>query len=524
MKRSLSVVIVNTNPDKGGAARAALRLNAALLQAGARSRVLAKIKGSPQVSGPAGPSGIERQDARITERLQALKVNRNRTALSDTLFSLDYPGTDVTSHDLVEGADIVNLHWVARFLSAESVARLLQMGKRVVWTLHDMRPFTGGCHYSAGCLGYEQDCSECPQLESDPYDISHTDLANKIDLWDSRITVVTPSRWLARKARKSRVFKNCRIETIPNAVETEIFVNSDKRAAKRRFSISEDSVTLLFGAENHGEQRKGFSVALKMFSSLKDGESSLENAEGRGLQILTFGKPDPSLEQTGIPCTSLGYVNDDAALADAYAAADLFLLPSREDNLPNTMLEAMSCGTPVVAFHTGGMPEMIKPGQTGELAEPFDPEDLAVKVAALAADDETRRQMSEACRSLVENGYTLAHQGERYIELFEDLLSKPPASKTKDTKLPDTEENLLPMTSNLFPAYRALVLETISGMGHREATLESHLKEKVLELQEARGKIEEISTSWSYRIGWNIVRPVVFLLKLLGVGRKERLP
>ncbi len=173
------------------------------------------------------------------ELIQDQYLNRNRTELSNTFFSLSYPGWDISRLPLAQAADVINLHWVADFQSPPTLKRLFEVGKPVVWTLHDQWAFTGGCHYSAGCEGYRSSCTGCPQLREDPYDLPAAILGDKLDAFrNAKLTIVTPSHWMAECARSSRAFRDVPVRVIPNGLETDIFQPASKARAKTELGFS----------------------------------------------------------------------------------------------------------------------------------------------------------------------------------------------------------------------------------------------------------------------------------------------
>lgn len=426
----MKVVIVSTFVVEGGAPIAAYRLHKGLREIGLESHMLVKINNSiedPDIHA-VNMSGLKSQAKEKAFFLLEKQINRlKRTELSNTYFSPPYPTLSLADLDLIRDADVINLHWVAKFLSAESISRILDLGKPVVWTLHDQNPFTGGCHYSAGCVRFREDCGGCPQLKPDRSELPRKVLKTKTGLWGDRLTVVTPSRWLGQSAGTSRVFRDCRIETIPNSLETEVFVPMDKAVAKAELGLNPQAFGLLLGAYTGFEKRKGYAELLSALRICLEDDRFREMNEAGLVEILSFGPPQDDLKEFFLEVKSFGYIEDQRRLAAVYSAADAFLLPSREDNLPNTMLEAMACGTPVLSFEVGGMPDMITNGETGYMARAFDSAAYGENILRLAFDPEGRRLMGHACRSRIEAKYRLADQARNYSELFTDLLQELPA-------------------------------------------------------------------------------------------------
>ncbi len=425
----MKVVHISTYDTAGGAARAAYRLHRGLRGGGADSRMLVRYKRShdPFVATAApGPASKEEEQAFFCQAaLQDQAVNSNRTEISNTLFSISYPGYDLSAASLMREADVIHLHWIAYYQSPVTIKSLLDLGKPVVWTLHDQWAFTGGCHYSAGCSGYERGCEACPQLREDPFGLAAALLSDKKELFSGgHLTIVTPSRWLAECARSSVVFKGRRVEVIPNGIETDIFCPMPKPQAKEALGLDPGILTLLFGAENTGEKRKGFKQLAEVLRHCMADERFRRLVQGDRLRLLCFGYPSPVIEEAGIPVTSLGYLNSDEKVRTAYSAADIFIQASLEDNLPNTMLEAMACGTPVVAFGVGGMPDVIEHGVTGMLAPAGDAERLGDAILETVFDRRRLEEMAERCRGLMETRFSLHNQGNAFLAIYEELVSK----------------------------------------------------------------------------------------------------
>ena len=258
---------VNYSDISGGAARAAFRLHSGLnlIEQDSYMLVVDKKSTDEKIFDVMKNDFTLNNEDRIKEKffsdiIQNRYIDKSRTDISNTLFTVPYPGYNINTISLIQNSDIINFHWISFFLSLMSQKNLFSLKKKIVWTLHDQEPFTGGCHYTANCEKYVyDDCLNCPQIKDDYFNIPNNIFLDKLDiLKDADLTIVTPSKWLAACAKKSKLFKNYRIETIKNSVETDIFYPIDKKIAKRRLEIDENSITILFGAENGNEKRKGF--------------------------------------------------------------------------------------------------------------------------------------------------------------------------------------------------------------------------------------------------------------------------
>lgn len=422
----MKITHVNTYDIDGGAARSAYRLHKGLLKIGENSQMLSKYKKSQdrQVYQILTDNEENKQDFADFNPIQTHYINNNRTSLTNTLFSFAYPGYDLAKLPIIENSDVINLHWVAaEYQSPVTIKNLLDLGKPVIWTLHDMWAFTGGCHYSAGCENYQTDCLKCPQLAEDIYNLPHLILQDKIANFNyPNLVIVTPSQWLANCVRNSQVFKNQRVEVIPYSLDTDIFVSTPKLLAKNSLNIPSEEIVLLVGAVSGKEKRKGFSELIEVLKICEANEKFANLIKANKIKVYCFGEPIDNFEELNIKVRTLGIVNSDEKLSEIYASADIFILSSLEDNLPNTMLEAMSCGTPVIGFDIGGIPDLVKNGITGFVTSEKDLTVMANKIIELVFNHELRQKMSENCRQLMVNNHALHIQADTYVNLYRELL------------------------------------------------------------------------------------------------------
>jgi glycosyltransferase involved in cell wall biosynthesis len=354
--------------------------------------------------------------------VQGHYIDSHRTSVSNTVFTLPYPGYDLSASPLVQAGDVINLHWVAHYQSPVTLRDLLALGKPVVWTLHDQWPFTGGCHYTAGCENYRQSCEDCPQLTDDPFNLPQAVLRDKMELFrGANLTIVTPSRWMASCAGNSRLFKDLRVEVISNSVDTDIFTPLPRGQAKQSLGLSPETIAILFVAQQGNERRKGFPQLVEAIRHCLDDVGFHSLVESDKVRLLCMGHASHDFSELGIPAVSLGYLSSGEEIGLAYAAADTFVLPSLEDNLPNTMLEAMSCGTPVVAFDAGGISDVVVDRLTGKLVPVGDVRQLADAILSLVLDPDGRELMGQKCRQMMVERYSLPVQARRYLDLYEDL-------------------------------------------------------------------------------------------------------
>ncbi|RJR19290.1 MAG: glycosyltransferase, partial [Desulfobacteraceae bacterium] len=422
----MKIVHISTYDILGGAARAAFRLHTGLKCQGSQSQMIVRKKQStdPDVTRvvPLDATQDNERELFCYASVQERYINLNRTKLSNTIFSIPYPGYDLSNLPQIKEADVLNLHWIAYYQSPITIKALLELGMPVVWTLHDQWAFTGGCHYSAGCKKYMSDCSECPQLAEDIFGLPAGVLRDKQDLIsEASLSIVSPSRWLGECVKKSTLFGGRRLDVIPNGVEIEIFRPISRMSAKKMLGLKPDTMTILFGAEYGSEKRKGFSEMTEAIECCLADPWFEKMVRQDKVRILCFGQPDDHIESVKVPVISLGYLRSDQKVRDAYNAADIFIQSSLEDNLPNTVLEAMSCGTPVVGFNVGGIPDMVQDGVEGRIVAEKDTREMARAIITLLSDPSTLKAIGTRCRQRVEKNFTLEIQAKKYLDLYSEL-------------------------------------------------------------------------------------------------------
>jgi glycosyltransferase involved in cell wall biosynthesis len=423
----LNVTHVSTTDNEGGAAKCAYRLHEALPQAGVRSRmfVAQRFSGNGNVFqynplAPA-PQALGQAAFRIGRRLY-----RPSTEKAGAYFSFDRTPAGWRLLGQLPPSDVVNLHWVADLLDYRTLPGLTER-LPVVWTFHDMNAFTGGCHYSGACRRYAEKCGACPQLRisegSD--DLTGRSLERKRRILrrvdPARLTVVTPSRWLAGEATRSAVFGDFDVNVIPSGIDSEEFRPVERAEARRRFHLPPAARIALFVADFVADRRKGLNYLLKAVDALRDIPDLL---------FLTIGRGDTAAMRDPI-FRHLGSLRETAALRAAYSAADVFVIPSLEDNFPNTVLEAMACGTPVVGFASGGIPEAVSDGRTGLLAPTGDGPALAPLLRRVLEDGRLQRDLGRESRATVERDYTIQQQARRYAGLYEEMREARAASRVE---------------------------------------------------------------------------------------------
>lgn len=418
----MNIVMLNEADGGGGAAKAAFRLHCGLQKLGVDPRLLVQngTSGAPGVVSTAAPAGKIFQALRVHLDMLPVRCTPNRPLLN---FSPAWLPDRVTGQVAAMEPDLIHLHWLAAgFLRLETLRKLNRLNKPLLWTLHDSWAFTGGCHVPFECTRYRQKCGACPVLgSSTDRDLSRKVWERKRKAWeDLSLTVVAPSRWLAGCARSSSLFRDVRVEVLPNGLDVEQFKPMDKFRARELLSLPQDKKLILCGGAGMNLQaNKGFNLlmsALRPLAATDWGEKA---------ELVVFGLSGPDEEQgSGFKENYLGWLQDEASLVAAYSAADLFVVPSLLENLPNTALEAMACGTPCVAFDQGGMADLIDPGQTGYLARPYDIEDLMGGIRLILENDGLRSAMAQASRQKVEKSFALDIVSKRYVALYQELIGE----------------------------------------------------------------------------------------------------
>jgi len=402
---------------EGGAPRAGYRLHQGLQAIGESSQMLVqnKLSDDRDVIGPR--TQLEKKITNFRETFDAWPVKFYKQRQNTSFWPQWFPDT-INGKVAQIDPDIINLHWICKgYLQIETIAKF---NKPLVWTLHDMWAFTGGCNYNQECDRYTNSCGACPQLKSNSnWDLSRWIWQRKAKAWQKlKLTIVTPSQWLAKCAKASSLFKDLRIEVIPYGLDTERYKPVDKYTARELLNLPQDKQLILFGAMSAtSDRRKGFHIL----------QPALQNLSKSGwheqIELVVFGASGSSdRTDLGFKSHYLGKLGDDIALALVYAAADVFVAPSIQDNLPNTIMEAIATGTPCVAFNIGGMPDMIEHQQNGYLAQAYEIEDLAQGIAWVLENKERHQKLSRRAREKAEQEFTLELQARRYLSLFNEIV------------------------------------------------------------------------------------------------------
>lgn len=415
-ERPMRVLIVNTSERTGGAAVAANRLMEALKNNGVKAKMLVRDKETELLTVVALPGQRMAHWHFLWERLVVwLHLHLRRKHL----FELDIAncGTDITRLPEFQEADVIHLHWVNQgMLSLNGIRKILDAGKPVVWTMHDIWPATAICHYARGCEQFHSECRQCALLPSRRSGLAHRVWQRKQRmLRDRRITYVACSQWLAGEARKSALLRGQQVTSIPNAIDTHVFRPESKQKARQSLGLPADRRIILFVSQRVTDPRKGMSYFVEAVRLLA--EQHPEMQESTVVAILG-GHAEDVAAQLSLPACPLGYVSDPQRIVKVYNSADVFVLPSLEDNLPNTLMESMACGVPCVGFEVGGIPEMLDHRQNGYVARFRDAADLAAGIHYVLCEADYP-DLQRQCLHKVAHCYSQQSVASRYVEVYE---------------------------------------------------------------------------------------------------------
>ena len=411
----MRVLIVNTSERTGGAAIAANRLLRALNNNGVEARMLVRDR-KTDASDVANIPPSWRHKAKFLWERGVIWMNNGLSKQGIFQVDIANAGTDITSLDDFKWADVIHLHWTNQgFLSLNDLDRILSTGKPVVVTLHDQWYFTGICHYSGYCEKYKSQCENCPMLKGKRLDLAKKVFDRKRAMYEGRnVTFVGCSRWMADLARQSALTQGHMVTNIPNAIDTDVFTPMDKAAAREKHGLPQDKYLLLFGAQRITDERKGFSFLVEACEHIAMHHPTLPGHLG---VVVLGGDAEKVKSALPLPVYPVNYLSNEAEIAELYNAVDLFVTPSLQDNLPNTIVEAMSCGTPCVGFNVGGIPEMINHKQDGYVADYCDSIDFAQGIA-WCLNEARLPALSAAARTTALSTYSEAAVAQRYLEVY----------------------------------------------------------------------------------------------------------
>lgn len=421
-QKRLKIVLLSYHNQNGGAGIACGRLAKALQKEGHEVHYLVQEK-------TGNDDSIELNDTLwkkcmaflrfIGERIYFRFFEKDKSIRF--LFNPGIFGTDLSQHPLIKSADIIHLHWVNfGFLSIQNIRQLTELGKPIFWTLHDMWAFTGGCHHSGDCQRFQEYCGDCKFLKKPNYgDLSHRLWREKVFGFESdHLRFITCSNWLENKAKSSSLLMQHSIETIPNAIDLSIFQVKDKQMARQNLHLSNDKNYLLFVAMRVSAPNKGFDYLKNALHIWQKNHPEIANKT----EVLVIGEINqPSLiNEIALPVHVLGKISEVSQMVDIYNAADVFITPSLEENLPNTIMEAMSCGTSCLGFEVGGIPEMIDHLNNGYIAKFKDTQEMAKGIQICL---ENSIQFGKNARSKAVKSYAEKQVAEQHIQLYLNSLN-----------------------------------------------------------------------------------------------------
>lgn len=419
----MRVLIINTSENTGGAAVASNRLLVALNNNGIKAKMLVRDKQTNNLSVIQLPRSIKLKWNFLWERFCIFtRLHFTQKGLFD--IDIANTGTDITSLQEFKEADVIHLEWINQgMLSLKGIQKILKSGKPVVWTLHDLWPATAICHYARGCIAFKTHCHHCKLL---PNYGSKEDLSARI--WKrkqrvyqtAKLHFVCCSNWLANQAKQSTLLKGHDILTIPNPIDTHIFKQTPIKEAKLSIGIPADKQVLLFVSQKITNERKGVRYLITAIHTLIEQEPQLKE---KLVVALLGGDADVVAQQLPLKVYSLGYISNEKQLVNIYNSANVFVIPSLEDNLPNTIMEAMACGVPCVGFRVGGIPEMIDHKKTGYVANFKDATDLAIGINWVLQHPNAT-ELSRQALAKVAQHYSQQAVASQYINVYNHALTR----------------------------------------------------------------------------------------------------
>ena len=401
-----SILHISTTDNLGGSGRSAYRIHTGLRKLGCTSRMLVSLRSTAD-------RDVQTIWGSMPWRAADWVARRVTDGLS--LQYLFYPSSfHLLRHPWFREADVVQFYNTHGSYFSHTAMVPIARRKRVIWRLSDMWPLTGHCAYSFDCERWKTGCGSCPILADEPaLHVDRTAFLWKVKDWvysRAPMTIVAPSRWMAGVVAASPLLGRFPVRVIPNGVDLEVFRPTPKHVAREALGVHADDPVVFFSAVELGAVRKGGQVLARALEILKSRDVRLH--------LLVAGSGGEQWRaQCPYPVTALGAIADDRLMALAYSAADVFVLPTLAENLPNGILESMACGTPAVGFDVGGVPDLIRHGETGHLARHGDADALARAIAALVGDAALRERLGRQSREIAEREYSAALEARRFLDL-----------------------------------------------------------------------------------------------------------
>lgn len=422
----MKIVILSTFEIKGGAAIACNRLMQALQKAGVDVKLVVRDKVTNDVNViSTGESFIKRKFDFLKFAWERFIIFIHNKFDRSNLFTVSVANTGRNLLKLpeIQEADVINLHWINQgFLSLKDICQLIDTGKPIVWTMHDQWSYTGICHYVGNCTNYKAECRGCFFLKNtSKKDLSTKIFSKKKNIYSKagKFNFVGCSKWIANCARESAlVSENIMITSIPNPIDIHVYKPCSKAMARNIFNLPQDKKLILFGAVKVTDERKGLKFFIDACNELFEHYRLVKENIG----IVIFGKEISALKDLfSFPVYGIDYLTNSQDIVMLYNSADIFVTASLEDNLPNTIMESMACGTPCVGFNVGGIPEMIDHKENGYVANYKDSKDLATGISWLLQEADYN-SLSENARKKVLEHYCEDVVAKQYIELYKSIL------------------------------------------------------------------------------------------------------
>lgn len=387
-------LLLSQTDSSGGAARAAYRLHHALIQYGAESRMRVRIRNSGDWAVEGAVGRLSDIHGQLRPLLGGLPMRLQKTSNLNP-HSGNWLPSALANEINLSSADIVNMHWVGgETLSIEDIGRIR---KPLVWTLHDMWPFCGAEHYTTdnNSARWRSGYRWGDRPEGDRgLDLNRLVWRRKHRAWKTPMHIIAPSHWMGECARESALFRDWPVSVIPNVLDTGIYQPLDRNFCRQTLGLPADRQIILFGAIGGArDPRKGYGLLLDTLACLAT------QVDVRKVLCVVFGQSAPQTPPAlSFPARWMGHVSDDATLALLYNAADVMVVPSRQENLPQTVTEPQSCACPVVAFDCSGFRDAVEHRDTGYLARAFDTEDMAEGIRWILEDAGRRDKLGQAAR------------------------------------------------------------------------------------------------------------------------------
>ncbi|MFY0643013.1 MAG: glycosyltransferase [Bacteroidia bacterium] len=420
----MKVIHLSSADNKGGGARSAYRLHEELNKKNVDSKMYVRNKYSSDdkvIKYEHFSSPLSKFKQRIRKRLETR--GQGYISRQNTIYNGFAPATSPlgkSPYNQLPSADIITLNWVAGFWDYRLLNAMPNKCKKIIWRLSDMHPFTGGCFYDASCGKYKTGCGSCPCLDSKKEkDLSRASIGLKRSVIESLpkgfLHIVAQSKWIAEEIKSSQVFNGIEVTHIANGIDESEFKPLDRMQSRKSLGIAEDEKVIMFIAQSLGNPRKGaayFKEAMEVVGR------QIANITVLAVGADGFGPID------GVKINEKKDVSSAEELSACYSAADVYVITSLQDNLPNTVLEAMSCGTPVVGFEVGGVPDLVENEKSGYLIETKNVQQLASQVIKLIEQPDLCVEMGSNARKRVLEHYTISGQTYKYINLYQSLLKE----------------------------------------------------------------------------------------------------